>query len=459
MPAKTRDRSMRFGIASLLRPEIEELIRSAPHELAEATESMHPVDLSEIAEDLDTDDRVILLNHLHAEKAAEMIGDLDPALLRETIGAIETSRAALVLKEMSPDERADAVGSLDRQQAEAVLARLSRADREETRRLLAYPDNSAGGLMTPDFISFGPDDIVNEAIDEVRRAPAEIETVYALYVVDSTGRLLGLLSLRDLLTAPPHAPLREIMLEDFVSASVETDQEKVADLISKYDLIALPVVDSENRLLGIVTVDDVMDVLVEESTEDVQKMGAVTPLEGGYFQTSFWSITRSRAGWLGVLFLGVMFTTSMLEYFEGTIEGALALVFFLPLVMATGGNSGAQSSALIIRGLAVGDVESKDAGRVAVRELMTGLLMGSFLAVIAWGRAALGGQSTGISLVVAITVVAVVTTGALVGGLLPLLIRRVGLDPAVASSPLVTSLLDIVTIVLYFGLAGFVLSR
>jgi magnesium transporter len=303
MPSTPRERKVRFGVAGLVGPEIEELIHSAPGELAEATESIHPADLAEIAEDLDTEDRVVLLNHLTADQAAEVIGDLDPALLKDTLHSLDPSRAAMVLRIMSPDDRADAVGSLDLEEAESLLARLSRADREETRRLLAYPDVSAGGLMTPDFVGLGPDETADQALEKVRLSSPEVETVYALYVVDGEGRLVGALSLRDLLRAPPSAPLREVMREDFLSASVETDQEEVANLISKYDLLALPVVDAGNRLLGIVTVDDVLDVMIEESTEDVQKMGAVTPLEGGYFQTSFWRVpprcwssSRARSG-------------------------------------------------------------------------------------------------------------------------------------------------------------------
>jgi magnesium transporter len=458
MTSTPRERKVRFSVAGLLRPEIEELIRSAPGELAEATEGMHPADLAEIAEDLDTEDRVTLLNHLRADQAAEVIGDLDPALLKDTIHSLDQSRAAMVLRIMSPDDRADAVGSLDREEAESLLARLSRADREETRRLLAYPDVSAGGLMTPDYVSLKPEETAAGVLERIRHVAPEVETIYALYVVDDSGHLVGALSLRDLLSAEPEARLGEVMREDFLSASVETDQEEVANLISKYDLLALPVVDAGNRLLGIVTVDDVLDVMVEESTEDVQKMGAVTPLEGGYFQTSFWRVARSRAGWLGILFLGVMFTATLLEFYEGTIGGAMALVFFLPLIMATGGNSGAQSSTLIIRGIAVGDVEGGDAGRVALRELFTGLLLGTFLALVALGRALWGGQTFGVSMVVAVTVVSVVTVGSLIGGLLPLLIRRVGADPAVASSPLVTSLLDVVTVVVYFSVARMVLG-
>jgi magnesium transporter len=458
MTSTPRERKIRFGTAGLLGPAIEDLIHSAPGELADATEDIHPADLAEITEDLEPEDRVVFLNHLATDQAAEVIGDLDPALLKDAVHSLAPSRAAVVLRLMTPDDRADAVGSLDREEAESLLARLSRADREETRRLLAYPDVSAGGLMTPDFVSLRQDETVAGVIERVKGAAPEVETIYALYVVDEAGRLIGTLSLRDLLTASPEASIGEVMRDDFLSASVETDQEEVANLISKYDLLALPVVDAGNRLLGIVTVDDVLDVMVEESTEDVQKMGAVTPLEGGYFQTSFWRVARSRAGWLGILFLGVMFTATVLEFFEETIDGALALVFFLPLIMATGGNSGAQSSTLIIRGIAVGDVEAPDLGRVAIRELFTGLLLGAFLAVIALGRAMWGGQSFGVSMVVALTVVTVVTVGALIGGLLPILIRRVGFDPAVASSPLVTSLIDVVTIVLYFSVARVVLG-
>ena len=260
------ERKVRFGAARLLGPEIEELIRDAPGELAEATESVHPADLAEIAEDLPAEDRVVLINYIPVERAADVIGYLGPSQLKEVLSALDPERAALVLRDMSPDERADAVGALEREFAESVLARLPKADREETRRLLAYPRHSAGGLMTPDFVRLLPDQRVGAALDETRRVAKDVETIYTLYVVDPTGKLVGVISLRDLLTAPLEAPLREVMLTDFVSANVVTDQEEVANLISKYDLLSLPVTDAEGKLLGIVTVDDVLDVLVEEAT-------------------------------------------------------------------------------------------------------------------------------------------------------------------------------------------------
>ena len=452
------ERKVRFGVVGLLGPDIEELIRSAPTEVAEATEGMHAADLAEIAEDLEPADRALLLNHLPVERVAELIGYLELSRVQETLGSLEPGRAALVLRSMSPDERADAVAHLERDTAEAFLARLSRSDREETRRLLAYPRNSAGGLMTTDFVALSPDAPAGEALDRVRQAASDAETIYTLYAVDENGRLVGVLSLRDLLAAPVAAPVREVMRDDFVSARVETDQEEVANLISKYDLLALPVVDTANRMLGIVTVDDVLDVMVEESTEDIQKIGGVAPLAGGYFQTSFWRVARNRAGWLGVLFVGSMFTTSILEYFEGTLENALYLVFFLPLIMATGGNSGSQSTTLIIRGLSLGDVDEGDSGRVFLREMASGLIMGSLLGAVGLARASLGHQPWPVSLLIGGSIVAVVTAGTVIGGLLPFAIRRLGLDPAVASAPMVSSLLDVVTLVLYFGAARIALS-
>jgi magnesium transporter len=458
MTAAAPERKLRFGTAGLLGPEIEEMVREAPEELAEATETVHPADLAEIAEDLSEEDRGVLINHLPAERAGEVIEHLDPGLLKDTLAALDVERAARVLRGMAPDERADAVASMEREQAEAALAHLPRADREETRRLLAYPRHSAGGLMTPDFLAFHPEDRVAAALDRVRDSAPEVETIYALYVVGADGRLAGLLSLRDLLTSPGDAPLAEVMRTDFVSAHVQTDQEAVATLITKYDLLALPVVDAENRLLGIVTADDVMDVLVEEATEDVQKMAGVAPIESGYFQSSFWLVARRRAGWLALIFLGQLLTTPALEFFESTIRGTMQLVLFLPLILSTGGNSGSQSATLITRGLALGDVRGADAGRVAMREVLTGLLMGAILAVIGLGRAIWVTGKMDIALAVGVAVVAVAMAGATIGGLLPLLIRRLGLDPAVVSSPGVASLMDVTGIVVYFSVARLILS-
>lgn len=452
------ERKTRFGVAGLLGPDIEELLRAAPGEIADATESMHAADLAEIAEDLEVEDRALLLNQLPVERAAEVIGYLPRPLLRETLGALDPERAALVLRDMLPDERADALAALDREHAEAYLARLTRTEREETRRLLAYPENSAGGLMTPAFVAVRPDDTAAQALGKVRSAASGAETVYALYALDESGHLVGVLSLRDLLLAPDDALVRDVFRADFVSARVDSDQDEVAKTISKYDLLALPVVDASNRMLGIVTVDDVMDVLVEESTEEIQRIGGVAPLVAGYFQTPFLQVARSRAGWLAFLFVGSMATTSILEYFESSLREAVYLVFFLPLIMATGGNSGSQSSTLIIRGLSLGDVEASDAGRVALREAASGLVMGSVLAAAGVVRALLGGQPWPVGLTIGGTVVAVVIAGSVIGGLLPFAVRRLGLDPAVASAPLVSSLLDVVTITLYFTAARLVLS-
>lgn len=458
MTPTTPERKVRFGTPGLLGPEIEEMVHEAPEELAEATETLHPADLAEIAEDLSHEDRVLLINHLPNERAGEVIEYLDPGLLKSTLAAIAVDRAALVVRGMPPDGRADVVGSMEREQAEAVLARLPRADREETRRLLAYPRHSAGGLMTPDFVALQPSEKAADALERARRAAPEVETIYALYVVNGDGRLVGLLSLRDLLAASPDAPVGEVMRTEFVSANVQTDQEEVANLISKYDLLALPVVDAENRLLGIVTVDDVLDVMVEEATEDVQKMGAVAPIESGYFQSSFWLVARRRAGWLAVIFVGQLLTTPALEYFQGTMLRAMELVLFLPLILSTGGNSGSQSATLITRGLALGDVHGSDAARVGLREVLTGLLMGSFLSLIGVLRAIWVTGEANLALAVGVAIIAVTIAGATAGALMPLLIRRLGLDPAVVSTPFVASFMDVTGIVVYFSVARLMLG-
>src|SRR5262245_4427340 len=458
MAPTSTERKVRFGAAVLLRPEIEELIREAPSELAEVAESLHPADLAEIAEDISPEDQVVLINHIPAELAAHVIGYLGAAQLKDLLGALDPERAALVVRDMSPDERADAVGAMERERAEAVLARLPKADREETRRLLAYPRHSAGGLMTTDYARLSPELSVAAALDEARRAAPEAETIYALYVVDTAGKVVGVISLRDLLISPGEAPIREIMLTDFVSANVHTDQEEVANLISKYDLLSLPVTDAEGRLLGIVTVDDVVDVLVEEATEDVQKLGGVAPLEASYFDASFWKVARSRAGWLAMIFLGELLTTPALQAYEKTIQGAVHLVLFLPLILSTGGNSGSQSATLITRGLALGDVQEKDALRVAMREIGTGFLMGAFLSVIGLGRAIWVTHRPELALAVGIAVISVATAGALLGGLIPILVRRLGGDPAVVSAPAVASLLDVTGIVIYFTIARMILG-
>jgi len=272
-------------------------------------------------------------------------------------------------------------------------------------------------------------------------------------VLDPDGTLAGVLSVRELLAAPDGATLRETARSDVVSVPATADRGEVARITSEYDLVAVPVVDGAGRMIGLITVDDVIDAIVEEQTEDVQKSGAMQPLDEPYFLAGFWSIARKRGGWLILLFVSEMLTGTALRHYEATLASAIALTFFIPLIISSGGNSGSQSATLITRALAVGDVELRDALRVFRRELGQGLVLGAFLGAIGYGRALMWGNGFDIALVVAVTLLLVVITGTIVGAMLPLMFTRLGFDPAIASSPFVASLVDVAGLVIYFTIA------
>jgi magnesium transporter len=277
--------------------------------------------------------------------------------------------------------------------------------------------------------------------------------MHAIYTVDDRGALVGVMSLRELVAAPPGARVADVAWTEVVKLPATADREEVTDVTSEYDLVAVPVVDAFDRIIGVITVDDVIDALVEEQTEDVQKLGAVQPLEEPYFQAGFWSVARKRVGWLVFLFMGVMLTGTAMRQYEDTLAAALTLTLFIPLIISSGGNSGSQSSTLITRALAVGDVELRDVMRVLRREFGQGIVLGTCLGVLGYGRALLWDTPSDMALVVALTLVVVVVAGSVVGAMLPLFFQRINVDPAVASSPFVASLVDVTGIVVYFTVA------
>lgn len=447
-------------VAALLAPDILALLDESPGDVAAETEELHPANLADVAEALPRDRLVQLMRALPADRAADVLEYLDEELRAELLEALSTRQAAELMARMTPDDRADALEDLEEGRADEILAEIASEARGETERLLAYEPDTAGGLMTTEFISVSEDMSVDAALESVRASAraGRKEAMYAIYAVDTSGKLRGVFSLRELLAAPPGTRVADIAWEDIVSVPVTADREEVARLTSKYDLVAVPVVDQQGVLLGVVTVDDVIDAIVEEQTEDVQRLGAVEPLEAPYFQTGFWSITRKRAGWLVVLFFAELLTATAMAQYEATLASALALVFFVPLIISSGGNSGSQSATLITRALAVGDVELRDAFRVITREALQGVALGAFLGLFGFVRVMIGGEPTSMALVVGVTLLAVVVTGTLVGAALPLVFTRFGFDPAIASSPFVASFVDVAGILIYFSVATWLLA-
>jgi magnesium transporter len=361
---------------------------------------------------------------------------------------------------MSADERADLFQALSAEVRSDLFGRMTKEEQRDVRELLRYPETSAGGLMTTDYVALKPDITVERAIDEVRRTAAEKETIYEAYAVDPNGTLLGSVSLRDLVLARVGQPISTIMNADTISVPPEMDREDVARIFQRYALLALPVVDAARKLLGIVTVDDVVHVLKQEQAEDIQKLGAVQPTETPYFETPFWVFVRKRAGWLVAIFAGEILTASVLEHYAWARSANQAIEVFVPLIISSGGNTGSQSSSLVIRGMALGEFDIGDAIRILGRELRMGLVLGMLLGVLGLARALFVGHSGGggLALAVGLALIANVTFGAVVGSGLPLLIKRLGYDPAVSSGPFIASLVDVVGIGLYVQVAIWVLG-
>jgi magnesium transporter len=364
---------------------------------------------------------------------------------------------------LPPDDLADVIQEADPADRPTLLDLLDGTVRKEVVGLLAYAEDDAGGLMNPRYARLRPEMRVDEAISYIRRQTREqVETVYYLYVLDAQQRLLGVVSFRDLLMAPPDRTVRDVMHTDIVTVHEEMDQEAVSALFAEHDFLAVPVVDDAGRMKGIVTIDDIVDVVREEATEDLQKFGGMTALETPYLETPLRDMLRKRGGWLSVLFVGELFTATAMAYFEHEIAQVVFLAVFIPLIISSGGNSGSQASTLVVRALSLGELGLRDWWRVVGREVTSGLALGGmlgalgFVRVLAWQAAfgTYGALSFGLALTVACSLVGVVTFGSLAGSMLPLVLKRVGFDPAVASAPLVATLVDVSGIVIYFAAAS-----
>jgi magnesium transporter len=442
-------------VAALIAPDILALLEESPADVAAETEEMHAADLADVAEALPIEQVRILLRVLPAARAADVLEYLDEELRSELLEEMSAAQAAKLVSEMTPDDRVDVLEEMEEGRAEEILAEIPAEARRETEKLLTYAPDSAGGIMTTEFVQVPETMTVDEALAGVRRIAraGRREAMHNIYVTDAQGILRGVLSLRELLAAAEGTRVADVAWEEVVSVPATTDRAEVARAVSEYDLVAVPVVDDGGRVIGVVTVDDVIDAIVEEQTEDVQKLGAVQPLEEPYFQAGFWSIARKRGGWLTLLFIEEMFTGTALRHYEATLASAIALTFFIPLIISSGGNSGSQSATLITRALAVGDVDMRDAMRVFLRELGQGLVLGAFLGAIGFGRALMWGNGTEVAAVVALTLLFVVITGTIVGAMLPMAFTKLGFDPAIASSPFVASLVDVAGIIIYFNIA------
>lgn len=445
----------------LVGPELQALLEQDPSQVEAVFDDVHPQDLADIVEELDHHQAGQLMGHLPTEYAAQVFERLEDETQQHLVETLGVEKSVELALEMDPDDRADFFSVLPSNLGDPILRRIGLQDPEaarDVRDLRQWPETSAGGLMTTDYIDISPGLSIRQAIDEVRKLADDAETIDTLFVTSPTGRLLGILTLKRMLLTEAEARVADVMASHFISVPPDLDQEDVARKLAKYDLTAMPVVTDDGELLGVITADDVLDVLTEEQSEDVHKMGAMQPLRDGYLDTGYWLFLGKRAPWLLVLFFGGFLTTQTMQAFETELALVTQLAFYLPLLVSAGGNSGSQSSTLIIRALAVGDIDERDWFRVLFKEGLQGLTLGIMLAALGVGRAALAGDGPAFALLVGATIVAIVLMGCVIGAMAPLLLHRVGLDPATSSTPFIATLVDVAGIVVYLSLARLLLE-
>lgn len=417
-------------------------------------------------------DLVELINQLTLAEAATVVSMLpvgrnvelfdQPTMRRRSaiLEHLEPERAAQILAGLSADERTDIVQKMGHHERHRILPKLSTEDRAELECLLQYPAHTAGGIMTTEFVRLKPDMTVGAAFKHIRAVAREKESIYACYVMEpDTGHLLGAVSLRDLVMAELDRPITEVMRRKPVTVGALDDQEAVAKKIAKYDLLAVPVVEEDGSVVGFVTVDDVIDVMIEEQTEDILRMAAVEPgaLDKPYFDNPIFRVVRKRIGWLLLLFVAGTLTSAVLHNFEGELATVVALSLFIPLLIGTGGNAGAQTVMTVIRSLALGEIGVRHAWRVVLREASTGVVIGIMVGCVAFGQALLWHVPLALAFTVAVTMFAICVWATTVGSLVPIAAHYFGVDPAVLSAPLITTLVDATGLVIYFTIAKLIL--
>ena len=456
-------------MTQLILPEVREALRSGDDKaVASAVEALVSellaADVADLLFTLEHDDAVKLFKALPPSKrihAFEHLSVEEQEELVETVGA-ETLGA--VLDGMSSDDRADLFRHLPEAARERLYPMLAQAERNDVKRLLEFKEGTAGSVMSTEYATIKPDMTVSEAIEHLRHVAPQRETIYVLFVLDEGRHLVGVASLRQLITAVAGSKVSQVMRKEVISAKATSDREEVARLLAKYDFLALPILDDEGRMLGIVTYDDVIDVIKAEATEDAQKLGGMEALDMPYLHTPIFTMFRKRGGWLAILFVGEMLTASAMAYFEHSIEKAVVLALFIPLIISSGGNSGSQAASLIIRALATQEVTPKDWWLVARREVASGLMLGALLGIVGFVRIAVWANAGFmrpedsehwplLGLTILISLIGVVLWGTISGSLLPILMKRIGADPATSSTPFVATLVDVTGILIYFGIA------
>jgi magnesium transporter len=434
--------------------------------LSQVLNDWPPADVAGLFHALSDEEDVHLLRTLEPRLAALAFEYLDLPTQERLLESLSDEVKGRILDNMAPDDRTALLEDLPPEQAQRLLGIMSPNEAEVAKRLLRYSEETVGRLMTPDYIAVRPDWTVRRVLDHIRSHGKRSETLSVLYVVDAEGRLIDDIPIGKFLIAPLHARVQDLMSKKFVALKTTDDKRTAVEVFRKYDRTALPVVDPQGELVGIVTVDDVLDVAEEEATRELQRFGGLEALDEPYVATPFFALVRRRASWLVILFLGEMLTATAMGFFEKEIERAVVLALFVPLIISSGGNSGSQAATLIIRALALGELKLRDWPRVMRRELLSGLMLGLILAAIGFLRISVWSAFSGIygphwflvAVTVACSLVGVVLWGTLSGSMLPFLLKRLGFDPAASSAPFVATLVDVTGLVIYFTV-GYLILR
>ena len=454
-------------LSKLLQPEIQSLIAERKLSiLKEILVDWSPADIADLIAELSAQEQIVIFRLLSNELAADTFEHLEVDLQMDLLKSLAKSEATAILNEMSPDDRTALLEELPSAAAKQLLHLLSAEERKIAQTLLGYPENSVGRLMTPDYIAVKPQWTIQESLKYIRENAEDKETLNIVYVIDDKGKLLDDIKIRNFILANPEEKVSDLMDGVFIELNVNDDQENSVEVFKKYDRIALPVVDKNNILIGIVTVDDILDVAEEEATEDIQKLGGVEALEESYSTIPVFNMLKKRAGWLGLLFIGEMFTATAMGFFEDEISKAIVLTLFIPLIISSGGNSGSQAATLVIRALSLGEIRLKDWFFVMRREIISGLALGGILAVIGFLRILIwelafhvyGAHWVLIAITVSLTLIGVVLWGTLSGSMLPIILKKWGVDPATSSAPLVATMVDVIGLIIYFSVAMLILS-
>ena len=449
------------NIAAVVAQQLESMLASGNYDAVKMLlEPVQPVDIAEAIGSLPRTLQALAFRLLSKDEAIEVYEYLDPAVQQSLLERLRSGEVLELVEEMSPDDRVRLFDELPAKVVRRLLAELSPAERRVTAQLLGYEPETAGRLMTTEFIDLKEFHSAAQALTIIRRRARDTETIYSLYVTDGQRRLTGILSLRDLVTADPEDRIGDVMTRDVVSVSTDTDQEEVARAIQRYDFLAVPVVDREQRLVGIVTVDDVIDVIEQEATRDIYAAGAVQAGdEDDYFQSNLFTVARRRVVWLAVLVVANGFTTQVIALNDGVLKQVVLLAAFIPLLIGTGGNVGAQSSTVVIRGLSTQRIQALGPLKAVGRETIAGALLGVLMLVVvvpfAWWR----GEGPLVGAAVGISLMAITTLAATAGAALPLLFNRMGLDPALMSAPFITTATDVAGVFIYLRTAAWLLER